>query len=215
MTWSLSQLAQNGWDVLIRSFLTLTVVPDQLCKALSMIGEFFISFCQHSATWFTYGLYVLIWTPVYALLFASDLLIRLIKIPPQMIAKVPSSAYTGLLVVLLLYFLYCRLSFRRFFGSVFSLLQRAFGLGLKLVQFFGGVLGRSKSPAVKGKDGDGSPEDLKGLCVVCQEVPVAYIANPCSHVALCRDCVHRLVKFDNRCPMCRNVVDTFSRVYIS
>ena len=214
MTQSLSQTAQNAYDLGISLLLSLTIVPHQLCTALSLIGESFLSGC-HSVGEFTKDtVYLLFWTPYHTLVFLSHILVELIKIPPKVASKIPASAYIGLFVVAVIYLIYCRLSFRRFFTSVFNFVKGAFGLVHILIQFVTPrIFGRSNS-VVNNNVGD-SGLDLKGMCVACQENPVQYIANPCSHVSLCRECVHRLVKVDNRCPMCRNVVDTFSRVYIA
>jgi len=212
MTWSLGQHVQNCSAFLVNSLLSLTVIPAQVCTALSLIGEFGLSLGTQALAFLFHVAYLLVWTPVYAAQLLSQGCLELIQLPPRVLASIPKSAYAGLLVLTFLYFIYCRLSVTLLLTSIFKIFSRAFGLLRKLVGF---LFQNSTTIATNNNLGAEGGGDLKGICVVCQEHPVAYIANPCSHVALCRDCVHTLVTMDNRCPMCRNVVDTFSRVYIS
>lgn len=131
------------------------------------------------------------------------------------------SAIIGLCVLILLGYMYSRLTFIQLITRI-RLWSRNGSRRLYriLLRIFKTFKSTAQATNINNNDGNNEDEDdrkdtTRGLCVVCQEKTVCFISSPCNHVCLCRDCVHRLVEYDNRCPICRNTVEFFSRVYIS
>jgi hypothetical protein len=51
------------------------------------------------------------------------------------------------------------------------------------------------------------------LCVFCQDKPCEYAILSCGHFCCCKDCIKPIRKL-GKCPMCRQNVDKFFKVFI-
>jgi len=55
-----------------------------------------------------------------------------------------------------------------------------------------------------------------GTCVICFEHEIDHMAQPCNHAAFCgRDATAQMAKDEKRCPICRNPVTCFTRIFLS
>lgn len=52
-------------------------------------------------------------------------------------------------------------------------------------------------------------------CVVCLDNPREALLQPCGHVCVCQDCIKRIVLADNKCPVCRILVSSVQKAFIS
>ena len=55
-----------------------------------------------------------------------------------------------------------------------------------------------------------SDEDI--MCVVCMERKRQYLIRPCNHYCVCKDCKSTL---QNKCPLCRKLIRSYEKIYIS
>eukprot|EP01017_Pseudomicrothorax_dubius_P048518 TRINITY_DN8840_c0_g1_i2.p1 TRINITY_DN8840_c0_g1~~TRINITY_DN8840_c0_g1_i2.p1 ORF type:complete len:113 (-),score=17.41 TRINITY_DN8840_c0_g1_i2:87-425(-) len=49
-------------------------------------------------------------------------------------------------------------------------------------------------------------------CVICLTEPVNTVIEPCKHMCLCHNCADELEKKSRKCPMCRQVMDSYLRL---
>jgi len=171
--------------LILSSISSLVFVPDQLCSALSLIGDFFLGLCQALFSMIARIGLILISTPFQLL----EIVTYLVLLPPTIMRSIPPTAYVGILALALSYFIYCRLSFRLFFRSSFNFLQTAFALfrrsGLILLNLV-------RKPRKEGDSNMGSSQQPKqgkefhGICVVCFDQAVAFMATPCNHICVCK-----------------------------
>ena len=54
--------------------------------------------------------------------------------------------------------------------------------------------------------------DNSGLCVVCQDKKAVFCPSPCNHVTYCEVC-HPTAQQATGCPICREAVRSWSRIY--
>merc|ERR1719309_516328 len=63
---------------------------------------------------------------------------------------------------------------------------------------------------------DDQQTDRSGTrCTVCLDKPREVLIQNCGHVCLCSDCSARLRREDNKCPVCRQSIQSVQSVYIS
>ncbi|KAK4537947.1 hypothetical protein CDCA_CDCA15G3972 [Cyanidium caldarium] len=55
-------------------------------------------------------------------------------------------------------------------------------------------------------------DDTDDVCIVCMTDPRDTAVLPCRHMCLCAECAQRLRFQSNRCPICRNVVDSLLHI---
>ncbi|KAH8261895.1 hypothetical protein KR038_004466 [Drosophila bunnanda] len=54
-----------------------------------------------------------------------------------------------------------------------------------------------------------------GGCVICMERSRNIVIMPCRHLCLCKECSQQLLlRYENRCPVCRNDIVSFLSVYV-
>ncbi|KAH8249187.1 hypothetical protein KR032_007045 [Drosophila birchii] len=54
-----------------------------------------------------------------------------------------------------------------------------------------------------------------GGCVICMERSRSIVIMPCRHLCLCKECSQQLLlRYENRCPVCRNDIVSFLPVYV-
>ncbi|KAH8282790.1 hypothetical protein KR054_009882 [Drosophila jambulina] len=54
-----------------------------------------------------------------------------------------------------------------------------------------------------------------GGCVICMERTRSIVIMPCRHLCLCKECSQQLLmRYENRCPVCRNDILSFLPVYV-
>jgi len=53
------------------------------------------------------------------------------------------------------------------------------------------------------------------LCVLCLNEKRSYLFNPCSHLCACERCAIDIVNKRSECPICRNPIQSFTKVYMS
>ncbi|XP_017033038.1 uncharacterized protein [Drosophila kikkawai] len=59
------------------------------------------------------------------------------------------------------------------------------------------------------------PVNAGGVCVICMERSRSIVIMPCRHLCLCKQCSQQLrLRFENRCPVCRNDILSFLPVYL-
>jgi len=160
----------------------------------------------------------LLMAPLNVLRISYKIITRCALFIPNLISKIPLSAYVGLGVLTICYLLYCRLNFYLALRKLRGCSQRAFRLinnHLRAIsQKIASVFNRSTSP--KSFFNELSPvKSDQGRCVVCMEAVVSFMSMPCRHVCLCNGCVHRIIEVDNRCPMCRRRVVQYDKVFLS
>ena len=54
------------------------------------------------------------------------------------------------------------------------------------------------------------PEDTSTLCKICKTKYIDCLLHPCSHVAICLDCVNTCIK----CPICGKFIEYFDKIYL-
>ena len=59
-------------------------------------------------------------------------------------------------------------------------------------------------------------EDVEGNeCVICMSAPRDTTALPCRHMCMCHDCASALKTQTNKCPICRNEIESLLHIKIS
>jgi len=53
------------------------------------------------------------------------------------------------------------------------------------------------------------------LCVLCLNERRSYLFNPCNHLCTCEKCAIDLMNKNSECPICRNPIQSFTKVYMS
>ena len=195
----------------------IITVPQHICGALAIIGDFTLELLQNICIIIQDFLLQLIWSPVNVLLQIYAVGLCVAALPGKILAAIPLSAHVGSLVILAFYVLYCKLSFFRLIGVLATCLTAVYGTVKRIPHFLvqiGRLLDLSRIKDAVNSDIEGRA-DMKGMCVICHENLVTYLANPCNHVCLCERCVRMMMEHDDRCPMCRKRVNHYSKVYVS
>jgi len=52
------------------------------------------------------------------------------------------------------------------------------------------------------------------LCVVCQGNKKNILLQPCNHVCLCPSCITEVMRLNGHCPLCRNRISKWTKVYL-
>lgn len=58
-------------------------------------------------------------------------------------------------------------------------------------------------------------EQSIGRCVICWEAKCDCVFYPCGHITACHECGLKLYLRNQPCPMCRQLIEKFQRVYFS
>ena len=56
--------------------------------------------------------------------------------------------------------------------------------------------------------------DEQQTCRVCFDKPRQCALRPCGHVTLCEACLARVMRVNRQCPVCRQRIDGYCRVYL-
>lgn len=56
--------------------------------------------------------------------------------------------------------------------------------------------------------------DVLGQCVVCLEEARTHVFVPCGHICVCKDCCHKVMKKNKKCPMCKQTATMVMEVFL-
>lgn len=209
---TIGQFVQNGFQIFVNSICALGLIPQQLIGGLEIFSDAFLNGCILTCSALHDFITQLIWSPIRAgtllLKFGFkvvEVLFSICRNCWDVLWNIPFSVHLVILSLTTIYFVYQKLSLFALIRSILKLVRSAPGVCGRFGKFISKWMARyfkvKPSDLENDADSDRSGDNLKGLCVICHECPVQYIAIPCNHVSLCKACVYKLVKIDNRCPL--------------
>ncbi|CAG7831887.1 unnamed protein product [Allacma fusca] len=193
----------GGWKALST---VIIAIPQHICSALVIIGDSALELLTQICYVVRHFCIQLVWSPINVILFVSDLGLQAAALPGKILATVPFSAHVGSIVLLLVYVLYCKLSFFRLLRLLLTCARILYQTITRIPHFLSQI--RRLTPGFSRSvfDNPGFPINSKGICVICYDDSSTFLANPCNHLCLCSGCVHQVAENDPLCPVCRSPV---------